>query len=372
MPVKRWNIIGLMSGSSMDGVDIANCCFEIQQEPKFEILSWYISAAETINYSSSQLKKLKNVTNLNSIQLIEFDRELGLVFGKMVKSFCEKHNIIPDFVASHGHTVFHLPSKGFSLQIGHPANIAAESGFTVIGDFRSTDIALGGQGAPFAPIADLYLFKQFEVFINLGGIVNISFIQEDNPIIAFDICPGNQVLDYLARTKGYEYDAEGGIASKGVKDEKLFKKLEDWPYFDFPVPKSLDNSDIKNSFLPIVNQSKGTIEDKMHTMVSLIAFLIGKAIKTNCLSKNPNILITGGGGHNIFLIKKIKEQQVDANVVVPEALLVNFKEALLIALMGLLRIYHINNVLSSVTGSKEDHCAGAIYRGPSKVANEIC
>jgi len=146
----------------------------------------------------------------------------------------------------------------------------------------------------------------------------------------------------------------------------------DWPYFDFSVPKSLDNTDIKNSFLPIVNQSKGTIEDKMHTMVSLIALLIGKAIKINCLSKNPKILITGGGGHNIFLIEKIKEQQVNANVVVPESLLVNFKESLLIALMGLLRIYHINNVLCSVTGSKEDHSAGAIYLGTSKVANEIC
>ncbi|HMG14434.1 MAG TPA: anhydro-N-acetylmuramic acid kinase [Saprospiraceae bacterium] len=371
MAIKSWDIIGLMSGSSLDGVDIANCHFEVEDDPEFKILSWEITAGDIFPFSAKILYKLKNVSDYNGLKLTEFDRELGSVFGEMIKSFCEKHQICPDYIASHGHTVYHYPSFGYTLQIGHPANIAATTGLPVIGDFRSMDVALGGQGAPFAPIVDYYLFKDYQVLINLGGIVNICFLKENNKVVAFDVCPGNQALNYIALQNGLSYDYDGKYARSGTIQIDLYSKLGKWPFFALPFPKSLDNSDIKKSFLPILDEEMGNMEDKLYTLVLLISTLIKQAFNSMDVTKNPNVLITGGGAFNNYLVEEIKKQLDNTIVVVPEGILVNFKEALLMGLMGLLRIYHLNNVLCSVTGSKMDHCAGAIYPGTIKSKNEI-
>ena len=370
MAIKSWNIIGLMSGSSLDGVDIANCHFLIEDNPEFRIINWEITKGEIFPFLPKTLDILNNVTNLNALELIEFDRELGSCFGEMVNAFCLKYNIIPDCIASHGHTVYHYPSKGYTLQIGHPANIAATTDYPVIGDFRSMDVALGGQGAPFAPIADLLLFNKYDALINIGGIVNLCFIKNDNQLIAYDLCPGNQVLDYLARLNGMPYDSKGQQARKGKLHPELYNKLAEWPYFKLPFPKSLDNSEIVTTFLPLLNSFEGSVEDKLHTMVLLIGVLVKQAFDSSGTNNQSKVLISGGGAFNDFLIEVIKNQLAGVEVVVPEEKIVNFKEALLMALMGLLRIYNQNNVLSLVTGSRLDHCAGAIYPGRLKLLNE--
>ncbi len=359
-----------MSGSSLDGVDLANCQFVVQNEPEFEIINWEITVADIIPFPVEILQKLENVTKFNGLKLTEFDHELGSVFGEMILKFCEKHQLKPDVIASHGHTVYHYPKKRLTLQIGHPSNIAAITGYPVIGDFRSIDVALGGQGAPFAPIVDLYLFSQYQALINLGGIVNISFIKENKKLIAFDVCPGNQILDYLSKQKGFAFDIKGEFARNGRIESLLLKQLTNWPYFKLPIPKSLDNTEIRKTFLTLINNSNGTIEDKLHTMTLLIAFMIKKSFDSVNLTKNQKVLITGGGAFNDYLVEQIKKELVGKDIVIPEPMIVNFKEALLMGLMGLLRIYNKNNVLCSVTGSSMDHCTGAIYPGKLKIPNE--
>lgn len=359
-----------MSGSSLDGLDIVHCFFEITSEPSFQINSWQITCAETIGFDNELIKHLKTATNLTAKSLIKLDHDFGRILGELTQNFIDKNELDPDFISSHGHTVFHNPKEGFSLQIGHPVEIVAKTGLPVIGDFRSTDIALGGQGAPFAPIVDLLLFSEYDVMVNLGGIMNASFLKSDGQIIAYDLAPCNQTLNHLAQLEGKLFDDQGQIASNGKTNDDLMLKLQNWEFFKKNGPKSLDNSEIKKDFHTILNEFVIPTADKMHTTVELIAVKLKESIEAQNYINHPKILLTGGGAFNKYLVERFRMHLPDAEFIVPSETIISFKEGLLMALMGLLRINNQPNVLKSVTGCNKDHIAGAVYQGTKKYINE--
>ncbi len=359
-----------MSGSSLDGLDVVHCLFDIVHIPEFKILNWQITHAETITFDDEILKKLNEAVDYSGRNLVQFDHELGKVFGNMTANFIKRNNLSPDFISSHGHTVFHATQLGFTLQIGHPAEIVATTELPVVGDFRSTDIALKGQGAPFAPIVDHWLFSDYDILVNLGGIMNITFLNTPDGVIAYDIGPCNQTLNYLASLTGAEYDKDGTMAAAGKTDDNLLQKLKAWPYFELPIPKSLDNSHIKTNFHNIIDNHTATVQNKLATMTELIAFKLAETVNSNKYDSIPRIMLAGGGAFNNYLVSRMKHYSGDAEMILPDKSVISYKEGLLLALMGLLRIHNIPNVLKSVTGSKTDHIAGAVYQGIKKQIHE--
>ncbi len=363
MKTNHFRIIGLMSGSSLDGVDLVHCEFDIQTKPQFEMLDWSITHAQTIPFDQQTISRIKHAINLSGKDLALLDHDLGRLFGEMVQNFIEINHLDPDFISSHGHTVFHYPTEGFTLQIGHPSEIVAKTGLPVIGDFRSTDIALNGQGAPFAPIVDRYLFSNYDVLVNLGGIMNASFLNDPNNIIAFDIAPCNQTLNHLASALGHAFDNRGRLAAGGTANPSLLSELSYWPFFAKTYPKSLDNTEIQTEFHAIIHRSAISLEDKLATVVELIALKLKEAVETQLAGINPKILLTGGGAFNDFMVHCFRKNIPNATIIIPDEILISFKEGLLMTLMGLLRVSNQVNVMKSVTGGKSDHVAGAIYQG---------
>ena len=347
-------ILGIMSGSSLDGIDLALCEFEKEKSG----IKWKILKADTIEYSDEWKEKLKKLPHLSGRELTLADYHIGYLFGKESKRFLGNEKV--DFIASHGHTVFHEPDNMMTLQIGNGSAIAAASGISTIYDFRSMDIGFGGQGAPVVPIADRDLFPGFTALVNIGGISNIS-IKKSGEIFAYDISPANQLLNFLAQKTGKEYDKDGEMASKGKVVDELMKKLLSFDYFDQDYPKSLDNNFIKNNFIPILENDNNSIEDKMATCVEFIAKTLADELKKHLgNSNNKQVMITGGGARNTFLIKRITALSKGMNIIVPDNLIIDFKEALMIAYMGYLRVNKENNVLSSVTGASRDSIGGTV------------
>ncbi len=347
---KIYNVIGLMSGTSLDGLDIAYCQFS----KKSNNWNYKLLIAETLPYNDKWKQKLKNADKLNSIDLLLLNNEFGYYLGEKSTEFIEKHNLKIDFISSHGHTIFHQPEKNLTYQIGNGDCISAVSKLDVVCDFRTHDIALGGQGAPLVPIGDKLLFPDFDYCINLGGIANISFDNAENKRIAYDICPYNMVLNYLSGLLGYDYDNEGQIASKGLIDFNLFNQLENLDYFCRPYPKSLGREWVEKQALPLIVNSEIAIENKLRTYSEHIVSQMNKSTIANI---GKNILITGGGAYNAFIIKRFREVS-ENNIVVPEDKLINFKEALIFAFLGVLKINTENNCLQSVTGALKDSCGG--------------
>ena len=347
-------ILGIMSGSSLDGIDMALCEFKGLGKD----LEWKILKAGTIEYSNEWEKTLKLLPHLSGRELTLADYHIGYLFGKEAKRFLGNEKI--DFIASHGHTVFHEPDNMMTLQIGNGSAIASASGISTIYDFRSMDIGFGGQGAPVVPVADRDLFSGYNALVNIGGISNIS-IKKSGEIFAYDISPANQLLNFLARKKGKDYDKDGEIASKGKVNDELMKQLLSFDYFEMPYPKSLDNNFIKNNFIPILENDTNSIEDKMATCVEFIVKTLADELKKHLeTGSSKQLLITGGGARNTFLVKRITALAEGVNIVVPDEMIIDFKEALMIAYMGYLRINKKNNVLSSVTGASHDSIGGAV------------
>lgn len=348
-------ILGVMSGSSLDGIDFALCQFN-KLENK---LTWKILKAETVEYTDEWVDKLKKMPTVSGRELALADFDLGYLFGSKIKQFLGDDKI--DFIASHGHTVFHEPENKMTYQIGNGSAIASESGFPVICDFRSMDIGLGGQGAPLAAIVDRDLFPEYEAMVNLGGISNISFTH-NKKTIAYDISPCNQLLNFLAMKVGKEYDKDGQIASKGKINDELLDELLSFEYFNQNFPKSLDNNFIKNNFIPILEKSTLSIEDRMATSVELIAKTLADEFNKNTSSSinTPKALFAGGGTRNKFLMERIKSLTKDFKIVIPDETIIDYKEALLMAYIGYLRIDQKTNVLASVTGASKDTIGGAL------------
>jgi anhydro-N-acetylmuramic acid kinase len=349
--MKVYKTIGVMSGTSMDGVDIAYCLF-IEEENQWQFT---IESAETIAYSDYWKNKLSTIEKAGSLDIARLHVEYGHYIGKIVSEFINKHQISPDLIGSHGHTIFHQPENGFTLQIGDGAAIASHLNCPVINDFRSLDVALGGQGAPLVPIGDQLLFSQYDYCLNLGGFANVSFNESDKRL-AYDICPVNIALNYLANQSGKEYDNNGEVARSGSVDQSLLKKLNGIAYYSRSYPKSLGKEWLIKEFLPIVDGSNLQLKDIMRTVSEHISVKVSESISR----KDSNVLITGGGAYNTFLIDLIKSR-TDNKITIPEKKIVEYKEAMIFAFLGLLRAEGKINTLSSVTGAKRDSIGGCLY-----------
>jgi anhydro-N-acetylmuramic acid kinase len=349
-----WLIAGLMSGTSLDGLDIALCEFSLSDNKwQYKIID-----ATTFPYSNIWMDKLRNAPNLAAVKLLLLDKEYGTLLGAHVTQFLQEKEVMPLFVASHGHTIFHQPEKGFTFQLGDGNSIAAACGINTISDFRSMDVALGGQGAPLVPIGDELLFGEYDQCLNLGGFANISY-RNNHKRIAFDICPVNFVLNLLSASLDKEYDAEGCIAASGKPDQLLLDRLNSLSYYHTPHPKSLGREWVEQHVVSLLEASELSIHDKMCTFVEHIAIQCSRIINP-AAERGAKLLVTGGGAHNDYLIKQISRYS-EAEVTVPDTLTIEYKEALIFAFLGLLRFLGKPNCLSSVTGASKDSCGGAIY-----------
>lgn len=348
-----YKVIGLMSGTSLDGLDIAYCEFELTAQGKWE---YRIIEGETVEYDAARKSFLKNLMQGSAEDLAFTDAEFSYFMGKSVNQFMMKHKLVPDFIASHGHTIFHQPEKGFTYQIGSGAALSASTGIPVVSDFRSLDVALKGQGAPLVPIGDKLLFQNYDVCLNLGGIANLSFDHEGKRI-AYDICPVNIVLNHYANKEGLSYDDKGSLAATGSIDFPLLDLLNKLEFYKKPFPKSLGKEWIDKEVFPILAQKTLSTADILATFCRHIAMQIANQIPVNA----RNVLVTGGGAFNEFLIREMQNELKKTEVIVPAKNIVMFKEALIFAFLGVLRIRNEVNCLSSVTGASADNVGGALY-----------
>lgn len=362
-----YRAIGIMSGSSLDGLDIAFVEFH-ETAGKWE---YDIKAADCYPYSGEWVKRLRGAIQLNALDYHLLHTEYGHYIGAQVNAFIAKHNLQyqVQLIASHGHTTFHAPAQKMTGQLGEGAAIAAVTGINVVSDLRAMDIALGGQGAPIVPIGEKLLLGNYNFFLNLGGIANISYNHPDK-YIAFDVCPANRVMNMLTQEVDKPYDEGGQIAASGKLNARLLKMLNELEYYELPHPKSLANDFGTDVLYPLVKSSGVSTEDGLNTMVEHIATQISAPI-LNLLKSDPpasgelKLLATGGGAHNQFLIERLQAalQPAGVQVVVPDKNIIDFKEALVMALIGILRWREEYNVLASVTGASRSSIGGAVWIG---------
>lgn len=338
-----------MSGTSLDGLDICACQFE-QTTTKY---SYKIIASQTFKFPKALKAKLNKCRFLSGYELKLLDIELGNFIGHCVKEFQNYYSIEIDWLASHGHTVFHEPENKLTMQIGSGAEIFAQTNIPCINDFRSIDVALGGQGAPLVPIGDRLLFNDYVSCVNLGGISNISFVNNDKTS-AFDISACNIILNKLSNKLGFEYDKNGELGKQGNLNKSLFEKLNQHDFFDRPGPKSLGIEWIEKHQFPLIENSELGISEILTTCYHHIAYQIAKHIKSN------KVLFTGGGAHNKFLIELIEIYSKHSFTKAP-CELIDFKEAIVFAFLGYLKVNHKTNCLSSVTGAIRDNIGGTIH-----------
>jgi anhydro-N-acetylmuramic acid kinase len=415
MNLYSYTTIGIMSGTSADGLDLVLCRFERlsadnqvnpgetfyngkskhhrdksagspendRQTGARDGFTWKYRILNTrvISYSGTPWpERFERAVSAGGYSLMEMHRDFGRFMGEAVNKFLHDYGpAVPDggidLIASHGHTIFHRPDKGITLQIGDGAVIAAITGITTVSDFRRLDVALGGQGAPLVPAGDELLFGNYGYCLNLGGFANISF-RLNGKRVAFDVCPVNLVLNYLAGKLGHDYDAGGEIARAGIVLPGLLKSLENLEFYRIDGPRSLGKEWLDRIFLPVLEASPGSVEDMARTVSEHIALRVAGSIELSRLEKGPSgssfaghgrsgippsLLITGGGARNGFLMELISEKTAPLNIVLPEEKLVDFKEALIFAFLGVLRLRNEVNCLSSVTGACRDSCSGIVH-----------
>ena len=355
---QNYNVIGVMSGTSLDGVDLAHIQFEINNHK----WSYEIYECDTISYPTEIISKLRNGINFNTQELSDLNEEYTQLLGNIISEFISKNQISTiDAVCSHGHTILHQPQNGFTLQIGNLPEIAKIIKQKVVCDFRVQDVKLGGQGAPLVPIGDKILFSEYEYCLNLGGFSNISF-EENNQRIAFDISPVNTVLNFYATTFELEYDDKGKISASGNLNAEVLNELNNLEFYQKSFPKSLGFEFVQETVLPLLESYTISTEDKMHTFTEHVAFQIGKILQ----SKSGKLLVSGGGVYNDFLINRMKNHLPNIEIIIPNEKTIQFKEALIFALLGVLKLRNEINVLASVTGAKHDHSSGEIYESSSE------
>ena len=342
-----------MSGTSLDGLDIAACEF-IFDDGNW---SYRILDCQTFPYTTEWTEKITGLPQSDALAFSVVNMEYGHLLGKLTRSFMANTGFHPDLIASHGHTVFHQPEKRLTVQIGSGSALAAETGIPVVCDFRSADLALGGQGAPLVPIGDRLLFPEFDACLNLGGFANIS-MEKQGQRIAFDICPVNIILNKLASGLGSPYDANGELARTGTAIRGLLEKLNNLGYYQKLPPKSLGREWLEKIYIPVILEYNEPAQNILRTVCEHIAFQVNRSLNAETPCKT---LVTGGGAHNIFLVDLIRTEGFH-KWITPDKKLADFKEALIFAFLGVLRWKNEINVLRSVTGSRVDHTAGALYR----------
>ena len=359
--------IGLMSGTSLDGVDLAYCRFDIDNT------GWHydILEAETISYDPAWTKKLIDAPHISGRELLWLHFAYGKYLGKLIRQFIGHYKIEePGIISSHGHTVFHDPASSYTFQLGHGAAIAAETKLDVVADFRSLDVALGGQGAPLVPAGDSILFGKYAGCINLGGFVNISFKRQE-VVHAFDICPLNFVINRLVQKahikhphnspKVLMYDLDGHLGRQGQVHDDLLQKLNSLAYYAHSGAKSLGEEWVEAHLYPLLSQCPINLYDSLRT---LYEHATEQIIRTLRAVPAGEILISGGGAYNNFLLELLSEKiSVSHRIIIPDKKIIEYKEALIFALLGVLRMTGNTNCLASVTGSRSDSCGGSILRG---------
>jgi len=353
-------MIGCMSGTSLDGIDVSYVKFTKSIEWAFQIL-----ASKTIGYNKAWKNKLSESNQLSPAALKKLNNEYTDFLASIIVDFIAKENIkLLDAVASHGHTVFHQPEKALTLQIGNSTHLADQIGWPVICDFRTQDVAMGGQGAPLVPMGDKMLFNNWRACVNLGGFSNISIFQNQT-VLAYDICAVNTVFNFLANRLNLPYDGEGKIAEKGKIIPVLFEELARLSYYSKKPPKSLGVEWVNEKIFRILDaHDKEDTQDLMHTYTIHIAQEIAK-----CLPEEGSVLFTGGGAYNTFLVQAI-QKKTNAKIDIPAPELVDFKEALIFAFLGLLKLRGSVNCLASVTGANHDHSTGKIFIPKSHIDSD--
>ena len=370
--IDKHNIIGLMSGSSLDGIDLVDADFWFDGKWHFDIV-----AKDNYDYDDEWRNALSNAFYYSGVEtdrcpshIKQLDIEYGQLLGNVTKRFIEKYNLHPEIVASHGHTIFHRPQEHYTLQIGDGQALANECGVMVINDFRAEDVLKGGQGAPLVPIGDKLLFSDYPICLNIGGIANVSY-DVDGQRIAYDICIANQALNYLAgryrtpNATSQQYDRDGLIARSGTIDNQLLTTLNSHPFYSQKYPKSLGREFFEENIKPLL-ENRDDVADMMATFVEHISIQIAKSIDDvkTCHGASLQMLITGGGAKNKFLVERI-QAHTKHQVVVPSDDIIDYKEALVFAFLGLLRKRNEINVLKSVTGAESDSSSGNVFH-PNK------
>lgn len=365
MKTENYNVIGIMSGTSLDGIDLAHIAFA-----KSDTWTYKINKATTVPYPEGWKKRLQNGIHLGEEGLQTLDKEYTKYLGGIIKSFIEsieeirafiltplndRKELMIDAVCSHGHTILHQPEKGITLQIGNLPELASYVQQTVVCDFRVQDVALGGQGAPLVPIGDQLLFGEYDYCLNLGGFANVSF-EENKKRIAFDICPVNIVLNMLAEKMGVPFDEGGELAKDGTLIPELLQKLNALEFYKQPPPKSLGLEWVQKHIFPILEKTEAPTEDVLHTFTEHIALQLAKTFR-----ERTSVLVTGGGAYNSYLLERLKSHK-NLNLVIPSKELIEYKEALVFGLLGVLKMREEINCLASVTGANRDHSSGVVYK----------
>lgn len=358
-----------MSGSSLDGLDIAYCRLVTAWEGGvFLVKNWELLRADTLPFTEAWQERLRQLPSASAFDFCSAHAEFGHYIGGLVNHFFEKNglsNVQVDLIASHGHTIFHEPARGFTVQIGDGAALANATGCTVINDFRTADVALGGQGAPLAPMADKLLFPGYDFYLNLGGIANITC--HAARIVAFDVCGANQALNALANLAGgLPYDKDGLLAASGQLDSSLFEIINNQPFFAEQYPKSLSNQWVRQHLTEACLAASSPIADRLHTVCQHIAVQLAgsvrQVVENECFTKEKyQLLATGGGAFNGYLMQCIQQHLPNVEVVVPNEDVVKFKEALLMALLGTMRVEGAPNCIASVTGASRDALGGGVF-----------
>lgn len=347
-------VLGMMSGTSLDGLDLA--LVEFWQDAKWH---FRLNAAATIPYSNEWKIILSDLENRSAFDYARADVELGHYFGEQAQQFIAAQAVQPLFIASHGHTIFHQPPIRLTTQIGHGAALSAASGYPVICDFRTMDVALGGQGAPLVPAGDHLLFADYDFCVNLGGISNFS-VAHQGKRISYDVAFTNMLFNYLTKKLGLDYDDGGAIARSGNCLPDLLAQFHSDPYLQQPFPKSLGKETFVSHYMPLIEANSASVPDLLCTAVHYSAFQLAENIRQFNRPK-PKVLLTGGGAFNTFFVDLLQNQLPEAEIVIPDADIIAFKEAIVFAFLGVLRYLGQPNCMASVTGAAADSCGGAVW-----------
>ena len=348
----KYKVIGVMSGTSLDGVDVVYVEFELGDVWRFKMIH-----SETVSYHSDWEDILRNLVSYNAAELQQIDEDYTKYLSNIIKDFINKNSIKNiDAICSHGHTALHQPENGMTYQIGNQSVIATLLNEMVVCDFRVQDVELGGQGAPLVPIGDKLLFSEYDFCLNLGGFANIS-TELGNKRIAYDVCPVNIVLNHYTKLIGFDYDDGGNMAATGIVNNDLLDKLNNLAFYKEDYPKSLGLEWVNKNIFPLIDSFQLETKDILKTFVEHIAIQIAKEINKK---KHGSVLVTGGGVYNNYLINKLK-QYSRHKIVIPSNKVVEFKEALIFGLLGVLKLRNEVNCLKSVTGAMKNHSSGKIF-----------
>jgi len=353
MNTEKFKVLGVMSGTSLDGID----CAVVEFTKYNGVWSFDFISGKTTAYSKDWQNKLQYAIHLSDTDLHLLNIEYTYFLGEFLADFIVDNNLTDlDFISSHGHTVLHQPENGITLQMGNLPTVTDMLSLPFVCDFRVQDVNLGGQGAPLVPIGDRLLFADYDYCLNLGGFSNISF-EENNVRIAFDICPVNTLLNHFAKKLGKDFDESGNFAATGTVNQDLLNELNNLSFYNQQGPKSLGIEQVNAVYLPMIEKYQLTAQDHLATVTDHIAYQIASILT----KENSKLLVTGGGAFNEHLINRLKFFAPKTTVVLGSKELIEFKEALIFAFLGVLRVTNTDNVLCSVTGASKNHCSGNIF-----------